>query len=364
MAELSLKNIEKFFDKSHILKNINLTVDKGEFVVLVGPSGCGKSTLLRLIAGLEEVSSGKVFMDDKCVNNVEPKDRDIAMVFQNYALYPHMNVYKNMSFGLKNRKFPKAEIKKRVTQVAKILQLEELLYRKPSQLSGGQRQRVAMGRALVRKPKIFLFDEPLSNLDAKLRTQMRVEIKKLQRQMGITCIYVTHDQTEAMTLADKLVVLNAGCIEQVGSPSEIYSDPKSKFVAGFMGSPEMNFIPVSVGQDHTVSLTEKLRINVNKNKKMSQKNIFMGFRPEHLYVGHDHDICFILTIELIESLGSDILLHGKFYDKHKNLISKDNLIARIRGNKPFQIGEDVELSIKEKRLYFFDDELSNPSSFE
>src|SRR5687767_8211664 len=243
MAEVNLRKIVKKYDEVEAVRGIDLDIADHEFVVLVGPSGCGKSTTLRMIAGLEDITGGEVLIGGDVVNDVPPKDRDIAMVFQNYALYPHMTVHQNMSFGLRLKKFPKAEIRKRVDEAARILDIKELLTRKPKQLSGGQRQRVAMGRAIVRNPKVFLFDEPLSNLDAKLRVQMRTEIKTLHQQVRTTTVYVTHDQVEAMTLADRVVVMNNGIIEQVGTPQELYHRPKTRFVAGFIGSPAMNFIP-------------------------------------------------------------------------------------------------------------------------
>src|SRR5271154_2165251 len=246
MAEVALRNVVKRYDDVEAVRSISLDIPDNEFVVLVGPSGCGKSTTLRMIAGLEEVTSGDIFIGGEIVNDRPPKDRDIAMVFQNYALYPHMSVFENMSFGLRLKKFPKAEIKERVDSAARILDITELLGRRPKALSGGQRQRVAMGRAIVRNPKVFLFDEPLSNLDAKLRVQMRTEIKKVHQTVRTTTVYVTHDQIEAMTLADRVVVMNHGVIEQVGAPQELYHNPASRFVAGFIGSPAMNFLPVKV----------------------------------------------------------------------------------------------------------------------
>src|ERR1700687_1566575 len=246
MAQVALRNIVKTFDKTPAVQGINLDIADREFIVLVGPSGCGTSTTLRMIAGLEEATSGEIYIGDQLVNDVPPKDRDIAMVFQNYALYPHMTVFENMSFGLRLRKFPKAEIKERVENAARILDITDLLARQPKQLSGGQRQRVAMGRAIVRNPKGFLFDEPLSNLDAKLRVQMRTEIKKVHQTIPTTTVYVTHDQVEAMTLADRVVVMNHGVIEQVGAPQELYHHPATRFVAGFIGSPAMNFLPCRV----------------------------------------------------------------------------------------------------------------------
>src|ERR1700693_3117078 len=257
MAEVALRNVVKRFDNVEVVRSINLDIPDNEFVVLVGPSGCGKSTTLRMIAGLEEVTSGDISIGGEVVNDRPPKDRDIAMVFQNYALYPHMSVFENMSFGLKLRKFPKAEIKLRVDNAARILDITELLARRPKQLSGGQRQRVAMGRAIVRNPKVFLFDEPLSNLDAKLRVQMRTEIKKVHQKVNTTTVYVTHDQVEAMTLADRVVVMNHGRIEQVGSPNELYHSPRTQFVAGFIGSPAMNFMPCTLEQN-AAALTVRL----------------------------------------------------------------------------------------------------------
>src|SRR5882672_4621962 len=247
MADVTLRSVVKRFDEVEAVRAIDLDIPNNEFVVLVGPSGCGKSTTLRMIAGLEEITSGNILIGGEVVNDLPPKDRDIAMVFQNYALYPHMTAFENMSFGLKLRKFPKAEIKERVDNAARILDITPLLERKPKQLSGGQRQRVAMGRAIVRNPKVFLFDEPLSNLDAKLRVQMRTEIKKVHQKVTTTTVYVTHDQIEAMTLADRVVVMNGGKIEQIGTPNEVYHHPTTRFVAGFIGSPAMNFLPCRLG---------------------------------------------------------------------------------------------------------------------
>src|SRR5271163_2777754 len=263
MAEVALRNVIKRYDDVEAVRSISLDIPDNEFVVLVGPSGCGKSTTLRMIAGLEEVTSGDIYIGGAIVNDLPPKDRDIAMVFQNYALYPHMSVYENMSFGLKLRKFPKDEIKRRVDNAARILDITELLERKPKALSGGQRQRVAMGRAIVRNPKVFLFDEPLSNLDAKLRVQMRTEIKKVHQKVTTTTVYVTHDQVEAMTLADRVVVMNAGRIEQVGAPNDLYHSPATRFVAGFIGSPAMNFMPCRLtgsGDALSARLTDTLSL--------------------------------------------------------------------------------------------------------
>src|SRR6201991_4527119 len=265
MAQVALRNIVKMFDKTPAVQGIDLDIADREFIVLVGPSGCGKSTTLRMIAGLKEATSGEIFIGDQLVNDVPPKDRDIAMVFQNYALYPHMTVFENMSFGLRLKKFPKAEIKQWVDDAARILDITELLDRKPRQLPGGQRQRVAMGRAIVRNPKVFLFDEPLSNLDAKLRVQMRTEIKKVHQKVKTTTVYVTHDQVEAMTLADRVVVMNKGLIEQIGTPHELYHHPRTRFVAGFIGSPAMNFIPCKLEQADgglSIRLTDQLAFPV------------------------------------------------------------------------------------------------------
>src|SRR5246500_3840704 len=290
MADVALRNVVKRFDDVDAGRNISLTIPDNEFVVLVGPSGCGKSTTLRMIAGLEEATAGDILIGGEVVNDVPPKDRDIAMVFQNYALYPHMTVFENMSFGLKLRRVAKAEIRARVEQAAKILDITDLLGRRPKQLSGGQRQRVAMGRAIVRNPKVFLFDEPLSNLDAKLRVQMRTEIKRVHQKVKTTTIYVTHDQVEAMTLADRVVVMNGGRIEQIGRPQDLYHRPKSLFVAGFMGSPAMNFMrcrlePNGVGL--RVRISDKVSLPVpaaqsGRFQQLTGKELIFGLRPEHI----------------------------------------------------------------------------------
>src|ERR1700733_10926802 len=298
MAQVSIRTLKKTYDGSDALavKGINLEIQDGEFVVLVGPSGCGKSTTLRMIAGLEDISGGEIDIGGRVVNDVPPRDRDIAMVFQNYALYPHMSVFDNMAFGLKLRKFPKEDIKRRVDDAARILHLTPLLNRKPRALSGGQRQRVAMGRAIVRNPKVFLFDEPLSNLDAKLRVQMRTEIKKVHNTVRTTTVYVTHDQVEAMTLADRVVVMNQGLIEQVGPPQELYHHPQTKFVAGFIGSPGMNFIPCRVldgaNGSLAVRVTEAISVPVppsraDRYSAFKGKDMVLGLRPEHLFEYHE-----------------------------------------------------------------------------
>src|SRR6187455_2771792 len=290
MAEVALRNVFKSYDNVVAVSNISLDIPNHEFVVLVGPSGCGKSTTLRMIAGLEEITEGEISIGGEVVNDLPPKDRDIAMVFQNYALYPHMTVAENMSFGLKLRKFPKAEIKARVDNAARILDITELLGRRPKQLSGGQRQRVAMGRAIVRNPKVFLFDEPLSNLDAKLRVQMRTEIKRVHQKVKTTTVYVTHDQVEAMTLADRVVVMNQGRIEQIGTPHDLYHHPRTRFVAGFIGSPAMNFLSCRLEQSDMgimVRLSDQLALPVpadrtERYRSSVGKPLTFGLRPEHI----------------------------------------------------------------------------------
>src|SRR5689334_15640856 len=290
MAEVALRQVVKKFGDVEAVRAIDLDIPDNEFVVLVGPSGCGKSTTLRMIAGLEEVTSGDICIGGEVVNDLPPKDRDIAMVFQNYALYPHMTAFENMSFGLKLRKFAKAEIRQRVEHAARILDITELLERRPKALSGGQRQRVAMGRAIVRNPKVFLFDEPLSNLDAKLRVQMRTEIKRVHQKVKTTTVYVTHDQVEAMTLADRVVVMNGGRVEQIGTPNDLYHKPKTRFVAGFIGSPTMNFIPCGLQQNGaglSLHVSDKLTFPVPENraaryKGLVGKELVLGLRPEHI----------------------------------------------------------------------------------
>src|SRR5690242_16845047 len=291
MGQVVLKGINKFYDSVHAVKDVNLQIRDKEFVVFVGPSGCGKTTTLRMIAGLEAISSGDISIDGNVVNELAPMDRDIAMVFQNYALYPHMSVYDNMAFGLKMRKFEKAEIGKRVKEAADILGIGELLARKPRQLSGGQRQRVALGRAIVRHPRVFLFDEPLSNLDAKLRVQMRVELKKLHLRLGTTAIYVTHDQVEAMTLGDRVVVMKDGWVQQVGDPLELYNQPANRFVAGFLGSPAMNFATVKVTQQNGALWAANAGMQIKAPAKCADrlgryvgKEVTLGIRPEDIYV--------------------------------------------------------------------------------
>jgi sn-glycerol 3-phosphate transport system ATP-binding protein len=346
MAEISLHGVTKAFGKNEVIHSTDAVIADGEFVVIVGPSGCGKSTLLRMIAGLETATTGEIRIAGKRVNEVEPKDRNIAMVFQNYALYPHMTVYDNMAYGLKIRKVAKADIGKRVERAAQILELAPYLQRKPRELSGGQRQRVAMGRAIVREPAAFLFDEPLSNLDAKLRVQMRLEIQKLHRELRTTSVYVTHDQVEAMTLADRMFVINAGTIEQAGAPIQVYDDPETQFVAGFIGSPSMNFLPgrragdaVEVGAGLEVPLPEGLRAS-------APPSLTVGIRPEHFALGRPGGTAFPLKVETIEALGADSLVHALFHGAA--------LVARVDGLVAPAPGETLPFSVQPQNLYFFD----------
>ncbi|MFT8311016.1 MAG: sn-glycerol-3-phosphate ABC transporter ATP-binding protein UgpC [Sporolactobacillus sp.] len=353
MASIVLNHIKKHYDNSNALavKDFHLTINDQEFIVLVGPSGCGKSTTLRMIAGLEQISEGELFINDKKVNDTAPKDRDIAMVFQNYALYPHMSVYGNMAFGLKIKKFKKIEIDRRVKEAAKVLGLEDYLDRKPKALSGGQRQRVALGRAMVRNPQVFLMDEPLSNLDAKLRVQMRSEIAKLHRRLNVTTIYVTHDQTEAMTMADRIVIMKDGAIQQIGSPKEVYTNPANVFVGGFIGSPPMNFITATLSEkgvhigDHTISLPIEAQ---EKLKAYIGKTVITGIRPEDIEFAEpsDHN-AFKATIDVAELLGSESLLYTNF--------EGNSLIVKIPA-KEVRAGEHISLAFKPNKLRFFDAE--------
>jgi sn-glycerol 3-phosphate transport system ATP-binding protein len=313
MANVKLEGVRKVYAGGvEAVKGVSLDIEDGSFCVLVGPSGCGKSTLLRMVAGLETITGGVCRIGAREVNQVEPADRDIAMVFQNYALYPHMSVYNNMAYGLRNRGTPKDEIDKRVREAARILAIEPFLDRKPRQLSGGQRQRVAMGRAIVRKPQVFLFDEPLSNLDAKLRVQMRVEIKRLQRALGVTSIYVTHDQVEAMTLSDKLVVMNSGLIEQVGTPSDVYRRPQTRYVATFIGSPPMNILPGRVEGEGVVRIGNgRLLVTDMRPDLTAGTTLDVGLRPEDLRVGPAGTGAVDLGVDFVEELGATQLFHGK-----------------------------------------------------
>ena len=348
MAQVSFHQLAKTYDNGyHAIHGIDLEIKDGEFVVVVGPSGCGKSTLLRMVAGLETITTGNLLIDGICVNGKEPAERDIAMVFQNYALYPHMSVFNNMAYGLKNRKVPKAEIKAKVEQAAEILELSHLLDRKPAQLSGGQRQRVAMGRAIVRDPKLFLFDEPLSNLDAKLRGQMRIEIKKLQRQLGTTAIYVTHDQIEAMTLADRLVVMNGAHPEQIGTPDELYNRPATKFVAGFLGTPSINFLDVQL-TDSGAKLSNGEHIAING--ATDSQSITLGLRTEDLTYCTPAQADFTMTVELVEQLGSELQAVGVLKG------STEKLIVRMDKSEKLTEGMELPLRINREHWHWFDTE--------
>lgn len=345
MARIQLKNVKKIYAGGvEAIKGISMDIADGELIVLVGPSGCGKSTLLRMIAGLESVTEGEVLIKDRVVNQLEPAERDIAMVFQNYALYPHMTVRQNLAYGLKNRGTPQDEIDRRIAEAAKSLEIEPFLERKPRQLSGGQRQRVAMGRAIVRKPEAFLFDEPLSNLDAKLRVQMRVEIRRLQRALATTSIYVTHDQMEAMTLADRLVVMNAGRVEQIGSPIELYEKPATTFVATFIGSPSMNLLPVehASGGGHGWTLAEGLSLP-------SQIKSF-GIRPEDLEIsadGSSQGFSAEVTVDAVELVGAESYIHSSLPDGQ-------SLVFRYNGRASFDIGQRVTVTAAPQNFHLFD----------
>ena len=343
MSQISLQNLKKSFGETKVIHDLSIDVKDGELIVIVGPSGCGKSTLLRMVAGLEDANEGNILIDNKKVNELEPMERNIAMVFQNYALYPHMTVFENMAYGLKIAKIPKEEINSRVQKAADILELEELLNRRPNQLSGGQRQRVAMGRAIVRNPVAFLFDEPLSNLDAKLRVQMRLEIKKLQTQLKTTSLYVTHDQVEAMTLADRMIVMNAGNVEHIGTPLEVYTKPKTLFTAQFIGSPAMNILKGNC-QNKKLTFSNGSSLNVNINFK---GEVNVGMRPEDFKIDNNGSIN--LNVELVELIGSNTLIHGK--------LSKSNeiLVASIPGViKENLKGKDLNLSFDESKIHLFD----------
>jgi multiple sugar transport system ATP-binding protein len=356
MAQVILRQLNKFYDSVHAVKDVSLQIRDKEFIVLVGPSGCGKTTTLRMVAGLEEISSGEILIGEQVVNNLAPMDRDIAMVFQNYALYPHMSVFDNMAFGLKMRKFDKAEIATRVKHAAEILGIGELLHRKPRQLSGGQRQRVALGRAIVRHPQVFLFDEPLSNLDAKLRVQMRVELKKLHHRLGTTAIYVTHDQIEAMTLGDRVVVMKDGLVQQVGEPLELYNRPANKFVAGFIGSPAMNFAQVAVTEGsgsvwvENAGLKIKLpRAEAERLRRRMKERVTLGIRPEDLRVATSSDpseLTFDAVVEVVEQLGSEILLDVR--------VGPDTMVAAVEPTVRTKTHETLRLALNPDRLHFFD----------
>ena len=363
MAELTFKGVTKVFPNGvKAVQELDLKIEDKEFVVLVGPSGCGKSTTLRMVAGLEEISEGELYIDEKMVNDVAPKDRDIAMVFQNYALYPHMNVYDNMAFGLKLRKTPKSEIERRVREASRILDIEHLLDRKPKALSGGQRQRVAMGRAIVREPRVFLMDEPLSNLDAKLRVQMRTEIAKLHNKLQTTFIYVTHDQTEAMTLGTRIVVMKDGFVQQVDSPQNLYNNPCNEFVASFIGSPQMNLFDATAEKDGDAVVLSfnnyKIKLNAEKSANIISKGyvgktILMGIRPEDIY-DDEEDIAarpesiINMSVELVELLGAETYLYL--------LLGENNITARVEPTSKAAAGQTIKVAINTEKIHAFDKE--------
>jgi len=360
LAEIILKDVIKRFGENTVVDHINLTAQDKEFLVLVGPSGCGKTTTLRMIAGLEEVTGGDVYIGKRRVNDVRPKDRDIAMVFQNYALYPHMSVYKNLAFGLKQRKVPKPQIEVRVNEVATLLGIGDLLRRKPKELSGGQRQRVAMGRAIVRQPQVFLFDEPLSNLDAKLRVQMRAELARLHQRLETTIVYVTHDQIEAMTLADRIVIMNAGVIMQVGSPMEVYTNPGNLFVAGFIGSPAMNFLKLKLssdkdklmagGENFALTIPDQLK---QRFQRAQGREVVFGIRPEHIY---DYEIKgpfpggerLKALIEVVEPIGSEVVLLATY--------GSCQLTARVDPQTRAKPQMQLELIMDMNHMHLFDND--------
>ncbi|MDE5569974.1 MAG: sn-glycerol-3-phosphate ABC transporter ATP-binding protein UgpC [Ruminococcus sp.] len=369
MAGLTLKNIQKKYPGGfHAVHDVNLEIRDKEFIVLVGPSGCGKSTTLRMIAGLEEISEGELYIGDRLVNDIAPKDRDIAMVFQNYALYPHMTVFENMAFGLKLRKVPKDEIERKVNEAAKILDLAHLLDRKPRAMSGGQCQRVALGRCIVRSPKVFLLDEPLSNLDAKLRAQMRTEISKIHKKLGTTFIYVTHDQTEAMTMGDRIVCMKDGWIQQVDTPQKLYEQPVNKFVAGFLGSPQMNFIDAVLRQDYGQYIVEfgsdgrngqKYEIIVPESKVNDElahyvnREIVLGIRPEsihdeEMYLSNATTGVIDAYVDLTEMMGAEVYLYLT--------CQGNNLTARVSPRSTARIGDQIKVAIDPNRIHIFDKE--------
>lgn len=351
MANLQLNHIDKIYENGvQAVFDFNLDIKDKEFIVFVGPSGCGKSTTLRMIAGLEDISGGELMIDDKLMNNVEPKDRDIAMVFQSYALYPHMTVYENMSFGLKIKKIPKDEIDRRVQEAAAILEIQEYLDRKPKELSGGQRQRVALGRAIVRNAKVFLMDEPLSNLDAKLRVQMRSEIIKLHERIGATTIYVTHDQTEAMTMASRIVVMSKGHIQQIGTPKEIYNDPQNMFVASFVGAPATNFVNGIIRGNQFVWEGFSVNIPEHQAKELQAyegQEVVMGIRPENIHKAADGTPnSFLYDVEVSELLGHESILHGS--------VETQKLIAKVSVDETVPSHSKVAFKIDPDKMYFFD----------
>ena len=342
MSTVEIRDVRKSYGQLEVIHGVSVDISDGEFVALVGPSGCGKSTLLRMIAGLEEISGGEIAIRERVVNHVAPKDRDIAMVFQNYALYPHMNVRDNMGFALRQRRLPRTEINSRVTDAARILGLEQLLERKPRQLSGGQRQRVAMGRAIVRQPNVFLFDEPLSNLDAKLRVQMRSELKELHQRLGVTTVYVTHDQIEAMTLADRVVVMNGGVVEQMGPPLELYDRPQSLFVAAFIGSPPMNFFPGTVAGPATLRLDDDHALHLPAPVP-GEGRATLGVRPEHIHLA---DEGWPAVVSVIEPTGSETQITAR--------IGEHVVRVLVRGRTTARPGDTIRLAARPADLHVFD----------
>ena len=356
MSGLKLNDVIKRYGSTEVIHGVSFDIDEGEFCVFVGPSGCGKSTLLRMVAGLEEISEGTIAIGDRVVNDIDPSERGVAMVFQSYALYPHMTVEQNMGFGLRMAKMPKNEIKKRVDNAARILQLDALLKRTPKALSGGQRQRVAIGRAIVREPGVFLFDEPLSNLDAELRVQMRVEIAKLHQNLGATMIYVTHDQIEAMTLADKIVVLRAGHVEQIGSPLHLYGDPDNDFVAGFIGSPKMNFLKARVdgvnGRAVTVGLVDHHDMKVTlpaDNAPTPGSSVRLGIRPEHITIANGETFRINLRADVTEQLGGESYIYAKS-------ASGEALVVQQQGYSPVKAGDQVTFTFQPEQAFLFSKE--------
>ena len=361
MASIVLKNVCKNYGNVKIVKNFNLEIPDKEFCILVGPSGCGKTTTLRMVAGLEDISSGDIYIDGVRVNDIPPKNRDIAMVFQNYALYPHMTVYENMAFALKLKGYNKKDIEVRVKEAAEILGISHLLDRKPKQLSGGQRQRVAVGRAIVRKPKVFLFDEPLSNLDAKLRVQMRAELKKLHERLQSTMIYVTHDQTEAMTMGDKICVMKDGIIQQVAGPLDLYNQPANKFVAGFIGTPPMNFFDVDVVEKNNELFLQEGSFDIKLPAFMKEKmvpyinkKVFVGVRPEDIFdklftnLTHNDVATFNATVEIVEPLGSEIYLHFT--------TGKNSMVAKVNSSNKAKPNQLIEFVLDLKKVHLFEEE--------
>ena len=375
MASVSFRNVTKIYDGGKKQKKdaepakpavdgFTMEIEDKEFIVFVGPSGCGKSTTLRMVAGLEDITSGELYIDGKLVNNILPKDRDIAMVFQNYALYPHMTVYDNMAFGLKLRKVPKAEIEEKIREAAKILDIEEYLNRKPKALSGGQRQRVALGRALVRHPKVFLLDEPLSNLDAKLRAAMRTEITNLHDKLQTTFIYVTHDQIEAMTMGTRIVVMKDGRIQQIGTPKELFNSPANKFVAGFIGTPQMNFFDAELLPDGTVRLSDGNVIALSEDRKSSLTlgdepvKVIMGVRPDDVSMTNKSKGASVMTVENVEDLGNEAIIYGKLCcaADERNKDEGESIVMKTDGRKELRRGDKIKVTFASDRIHLFDTE--------